>query len=87
MGLLCPVSTAHRASVGSLSRLFLGISVNSGVSPDESESLLLDNTLRNCRKSGRSREGSEAVEPRVSLVTLGVSDLKRAVAFYRDGLG
>jgi uncharacterized protein len=27
------------------------------------------------------------VEPRVSLVTLGVSDLKRAVAFYRDGLG
>ena len=25
--------------------------------------------------------------PRVSLVTLGVSDLKRAVAFYRDGLG
>jgi uncharacterized protein len=27
------------------------------------------------------------VEPRVSLITLGVSDLKRAVAFYRDGLG
>jgi catechol 2,3-dioxygenase-like lactoylglutathione lyase family enzyme len=27
------------------------------------------------------------VEPRVTLVTLGVSDLKRAVAFYRDGLG
>jgi uncharacterized protein len=27
------------------------------------------------------------VEPRVSLLTLGVSDLKRAVAFYRDGLG
>ena len=27
------------------------------------------------------------MEPRVSLVTLGVSDLKRAVAFYRDGLG
>jgi catechol 2,3-dioxygenase-like lactoylglutathione lyase family enzyme len=27
------------------------------------------------------------VEPRVSLVTLGVNDLKRAVAFYRDGLG
>jgi catechol 2,3-dioxygenase-like lactoylglutathione lyase family enzyme len=26
------------------------------------------------------------VEPRVSLVTLGVSDLERAVAFYRDGL-
>jgi catechol 2,3-dioxygenase-like lactoylglutathione lyase family enzyme len=26
------------------------------------------------------------VEPRVSLITLGVSDLERAVAFYRDGL-
>jgi catechol 2,3-dioxygenase-like lactoylglutathione lyase family enzyme len=27
------------------------------------------------------------VEPRVSLITLGVSDLERSVAFYRDGLG
>ena len=27
------------------------------------------------------------MEPRVSLVTLGVSDLGRSVAFYRDGLG
>jgi uncharacterized protein len=27
------------------------------------------------------------VEHRVSLVTLGVSDLERAVVFYRDGLG
>ena len=27
------------------------------------------------------------MEPRVSLVTLGVNDLERAVAFYRDGLG
>jgi uncharacterized protein len=27
------------------------------------------------------------VEPRVSLVTLGVDDLERSVAFYRDGLG
>jgi uncharacterized protein len=27
------------------------------------------------------------VEPRVSLLTLGVSDLERAVAFYRDRLG
>jgi catechol 2,3-dioxygenase-like lactoylglutathione lyase family enzyme len=27
------------------------------------------------------------VEPRVSLITLGVSDLQRAIAFYRDGLG
>lgn len=27
------------------------------------------------------------MEARVSLITLGVSDLERAVAFYRDGLG
>jgi catechol 2,3-dioxygenase-like lactoylglutathione lyase family enzyme len=29
----------------------------------------------------------DTVEPRASLITLGVSDLERAVAFYRDGLG
>jgi hypothetical protein len=33
--------------------LLLGSSVNSNVSPDENQSLLLDNTVRNCRKSGR----------------------------------
>ncbi|HSU14929.1 VOC family protein [Longimicrobium sp.] len=27
------------------------------------------------------------MEPRISLVTLGVEDLARSVAFYRDGLG
>ncbi|MDM0043403.1 VOC family protein [Variovorax dokdonensis] len=27
------------------------------------------------------------MEPRVTLITLGVEDLERAVAFYRDGLG
>jgi len=27
------------------------------------------------------------LEPRVSLITLGVSDLERSIAFYRDGLG
>ena len=27
------------------------------------------------------------MEPRISIVTLGVGDLPRAVAFYRDGLG
>lgn len=27
------------------------------------------------------------LEPRVSLITLGVADLDRAVSFYRDGLG
>jgi catechol 2,3-dioxygenase-like lactoylglutathione lyase family enzyme len=27
------------------------------------------------------------VKPRITLITLGVDDLERAVAFYRDGLG
>ena len=27
------------------------------------------------------------MEPKITLLTLGVSDLERAVAFYRDGLG
>lgn len=27
------------------------------------------------------------MQPRISLITLGVDDLQRAVAFYRDGLG
>jgi catechol 2,3-dioxygenase-like lactoylglutathione lyase family enzyme len=27
------------------------------------------------------------MEPRISLITLGVSDLQRSVRFYRDGLG
>jgi catechol 2,3-dioxygenase-like lactoylglutathione lyase family enzyme len=27
------------------------------------------------------------MEPRLSLITLGVADLERSVAFYRDGLG
>ena len=27
------------------------------------------------------------MEPRISIITLGVSDLQRAVVFYRDGLG
>ena len=27
------------------------------------------------------------MEPRISLITLGVRDLERSVAFYRDGLG
>ena len=28
-----------------------------------------------------------AMEPRISLITLGVTDLERAIRFYRDGLG
>jgi catechol 2,3-dioxygenase-like lactoylglutathione lyase family enzyme len=27
------------------------------------------------------------MEPRITLITLGVADLPRAVRFYRDGLG
>jgi catechol 2,3-dioxygenase-like lactoylglutathione lyase family enzyme len=27
------------------------------------------------------------MRPRITLVTLGVDDLQRAVSFYRDGLG
>jgi uncharacterized protein len=27
------------------------------------------------------------MEPRISIITLGVSDLNRSIAFYRDGLG
>ncbi len=27
------------------------------------------------------------MEPRISIITLGVSDLARSIAFYRDGLG
>ena len=27
------------------------------------------------------------MKPRITLITLGVDDLERAVAFYRDGLG
>src|SRR5688572_3642468 len=27
------------------------------------------------------------MEPRITLITLGVADLKRSLAFYRDGLG
>lgn len=30
---------------------------------------------------------SEQMEPRISIVTLGVADLERAITFYRDGLG
>src|ERR687893_797752 len=34
-----------------------------------------------------SKRTRGTVESRVSILTLGVSDLQRAVAFYRDGLG
>jgi uncharacterized protein len=31
--------------------------------------------------------GQSAMQPRITFITLGVDDLERAVAFYRDGLG
>jgi len=31
--------------------------------------------------------GGETMKPRVTVITLGVDDLAKAVAFYRDGLG
>src|SRR4051812_41305695 len=39
------------------------------------------------RHSARVRHHRPAMQPRITLLTLGVADLERAVAFYRDGLG
>jgi uncharacterized protein len=35
----------------------------------------------------RRDESGRPMEPRITLVTLGVADLERSVRFYRDGLG
>lgn len=35
----------------------------------------------------RTHPGATDLDPNVTLITLGVDDLERAVAFYRDGLG
>jgi len=32
-------------------------------------------------------QGPNCMQPRITLITLGVNDLQKAVAFYRDGLG
>src|SRR3954468_1196082 len=37
------------------------------------------------RRTGR--DDGDSMEPRVSLITLGVRDLDRSLRFYRDGLG
>jgi catechol 2,3-dioxygenase-like lactoylglutathione lyase family enzyme len=34
-----------------------------------------------------SSKESPAMEPRISMITLGVEDLERSIRFYRDGLG
>ena len=39
------------------------------------------------RVSSVDNEKGLAVEPRISIITLGVTDLARSVEFYRDGLG
>jgi len=38
------------------------------------------------RRAGRVHR-SRSLKPRITVITLGVDDLERAVAFYRDGLG
>jgi uncharacterized glyoxalase superfamily protein PhnB len=39
------------------------------------------------RHTKRRLHPSAAVKPRITILTLGVTDLERAVSFYRDGLG
>lgn len=39
------------------------------------------------RGAGSRRPHREAMKPRITVITLGVDNLERAVAFYRDGLG
>src|SRR5690606_22024495 len=39
------------------------------------------------RASGNASMESPAMKPYITLITLGVDDLERALAFYRDGLG
>lgn len=40
------------------------------------------------RSAGSRREGDDMnMEPRISIITLGVADLSRSIRFYRDGLG
>jgi catechol 2,3-dioxygenase-like lactoylglutathione lyase family enzyme len=34
-----------------------------------------------------ARKGGTGMKPRISVLTLGVADLERSLAFYRDGLG
>ena len=44
-------------------------------------------TAQSVRGQPGNRLDQSAVEPRISLITLGVSDLERSLRFYRDGLG
>lgn len=44
-------------------------------------------TLFEPRRQPRGGSITTPMKPRISLLTLGVDDLERAVAFYRDGLG
>jgi len=40
-----------------------------------------------CSGLKTSHEKAKIMEPRISVITLGVSDLKRSFLFYKDGLG
>lgn len=39
------------------------------------------------RKNSRWKEFPNCMEPRITVLTLGVRDLEKALSFYRDGLG
>jgi len=44
-------------------------------------------TQRPCARLDGAASCSSPMKPRISLLTLGVDDLERSLAFYRDGLG
>ena len=44
-------------------------------------------TLLACDSGLRSRFDGVTMKPKMSLMTLGVTDFRRSLAFYRDGLG
>ena len=51
---------------------------------------LVDNDIQltcTVRSEPLSPTGGHNLEPRISIITLGVSDIGRATRFYRDGLG
>jgi catechol 2,3-dioxygenase-like lactoylglutathione lyase family enzyme len=46
----------------------------------------LKRTVR-CAGAGHTTEEGRTMQPRIKLITLGVDDLEKSLAFYRDGLG
>jgi hypothetical protein len=43
-------------------------------------------SIDDCRRFVHGRKDI-AMEPRIKVITLGVNDLEKSLAFYRDGLG